>query len=314
MVKRAEKRSASEILDAHTQGEEAYNRDRMPATQEPQLRDEVLQMGPAQQLVGIVSPGRHAEPGSRPGVILLNAGVLHRVGPHRLHVRLARELAAAGFTTLRLDLGGVGDSVSASDATTFRETAVADTQMAMARLAEQYGLRSFVVVGLCAGADNALATALADDRVRGIVVIDPPTYATRAAKLRVVTTRIAEEGPLDALKWGLGVIRRAGREQLARVSAPPSEPVADGRETPPLAVYAAQMLRVRARGAAIFAVFSGAHRERYNHVDQIFEAIPALRGQIAHAYFPEANHTFTELAAQSALVAAVLRWCAGEFR
>ncbi len=286
----------------------------MPATQEPQLRDEVLHFGDLDQLVGILSPGCHAETAARPGVILLNAGVLHRVGPHRLHVRLARTLAMAGFTTLRLDLGGIGDSVSASAATTFRETAVADTRTAMTRLAERHGLRSFVVSGLCAGADNALATALADDRVRGIAVIDPPTYATRAAKLRLVKTRIAEEGPLDALKWGLGVARRVSRERLGRGRSAATEPEAEGRETPPLATYAAQMLQVRARGAAIFAVFSGAHRERYNHADQIFEVIPALRGQIARAYFPEANHTFTELAAQSALVTAVTGWCVREFR
>jgi hypothetical protein len=39
-----------------------------------------------------------------------NAGMLHRVGPYRLHVRLARDLARMGFSSLRVDLADTGDS------------------------------------------------------------------------------------------------------------------------------------------------------------------------------------------------------------
>ena len=42
--------------------------------------------------------------------VFLSAGLLHRVGPHGLHVRLARELAQMGFSSLRVDLAGTGDS------------------------------------------------------------------------------------------------------------------------------------------------------------------------------------------------------------
>src|SRR3954447_26582491 len=102
----------------------------MAAThQDVVVRDEVLRIGPEQQLAGIFShPEASAVPAARPAVVLLNAGVLHRVGPHRLHVQLARRLAALGFASLRLDLGGIGDCVSSSNALTFRESAVADTR------------------------------------------------------------------------------------------------------------------------------------------------------------------------------------------
>src|SRR5262245_35074597 len=62
------------------------------------VRDEVLTLGPERQLVGIVSHPPMQQSLARattiplgrsdPGVIILNAGVLHRVGPHRLHVVL----------------------------------------------------------------------------------------------------------------------------------------------------------------------------------------------------------------------------------
>src|SRR5215475_3162536 len=90
---------------------------------DPFVRDEAVRLAPEGQLVGILShPAANplTSTGSpAPGVIILNAGVLHRVGPHRLHVLLARRLAASGFTGLRLDLGGIGDSIASSDAASF---------------------------------------------------------------------------------------------------------------------------------------------------------------------------------------------------
>jgi hypothetical protein len=60
----------------------------------------------------------------------------------------------------------------------------------------------------------------------------------------------------------------------------------------------------------MFAIYSGALGERYNHEDQLFELFPELRGKVDRAYFPAANHMFTERAAQAALVAAVTTWIA----
>jgi hypothetical protein len=61
--------------------------------------EEVTRLGADGQLLGIVS---HPSPmvADRPIVILLNAGVLHRVGPHRMHVTLARQLAQRASSTL----------------------------------------------------------------------------------------------------------------------------------------------------------------------------------------------------------------------
>ena len=48
------------------------------------------------------------------GFLFLNAGVVHRVGPHRINVRIARQLAARGIPSIRFDLCGHGDSVRVS--------------------------------------------------------------------------------------------------------------------------------------------------------------------------------------------------------
>ena len=42
--------------------------------------------------------------------VFLNAGAVRRIGPHRLWVDTARRWALRGIPSLRLDLGGIGDS------------------------------------------------------------------------------------------------------------------------------------------------------------------------------------------------------------
>jgi hypothetical protein len=71
------------------------------------VREEALSFGDGGRLFGILSePGR----GARTAVIFLNADANHRVGPNRLYVSLARDLAARGYPAFRFDVGGLGDS------------------------------------------------------------------------------------------------------------------------------------------------------------------------------------------------------------
>jgi len=216
---------------------------RMTATHERQgqqpletiVRDDVLRLGPEGQLVGIVSrlssalvrptTLSSAEPG--PALVILNAGVLHRVGPHRLHVTLARRIAAIGLASLRLDLGGIGDSIASSDAASFRESAVADTRAAMTGLGELVGARRFVLFGVCSGADNSIATALADDRVTGIILVDPPTYPTRRGQLRHLMRRITKRGSLRELaRTALDVAARELRRSRCSATSSPGWSIA----------------------------------------------------------------------------------------
>jgi len=248
--------------------------------------------------------------------MILNAGVLHRVGPHRLHVVLARRVASAGVASLRLDLGGIGDSTTTSDAASFRDSAVADTRAAMTGLTSAIGTERFVLFGLCAGADNSIATALVDDRVAGIVLVDPAAYPTPRSRLRDLRMRLTEHrDPRDALRWGLRVAARRVRLALARIGRRGVDDApSGGRERPPVETFHRQLATLAERGVRIFAIFSGIHGAGYNHPDQLFELFPDLRGRIDHAYFPTANHTFTELTAQADLVATVTGWMRKRFR
>ncbi len=280
-----------------------------------------VQLGPEGNLVGVLAgPAAAGAASTRPAVVILNAGVIHRVGPHRLHVRLARRLADNGVTSLRLDLSGIGDSAALTGELAFRDRAVADTRLAMDELAARAGATRFVLFGLCSGADNALATALADDRIVGLVVLDPPAYVTRRARARQVLARARELGGKRAtLRWGAAAAARRVRAQLETLArrrerepaaAPPTQ---SGRELPPPDTYRAMLATLADRGVRVLAVHTGALGARYNHADQLFERFPELRGRIDTAYFPDANHMFTERAAQARLITAAAAWLGRTF-
>jgi pimeloyl-ACP methyl ester carboxylesterase len=128
---------------------------------------------------GIVTLPERARSGV--GVVLLPAGLKYRVGPHRLNVVLARELAKAGFAVLRVDPLGLGESEGALPAAPLRELwlsiangrFVADTISACSEFRRRYGLSRVVVGGLCGGAITGLfAAAEAAEEIDGVVSIN----------------------------------------------------------------------------------------------------------------------------------------------
>ena len=139
------------------------------------MKEEAIHFGVSKTLVGIVTDPP-AGGSSRPAVVLLNSGIIHRVGPNRLYVTLARRLAQAGFVTLRFDLSGIGDSSIRRDNIPFERSSVLETQEAMAYLTASRGVDCFLLAGICTGAVVAYHTAHADDRVLGALLINGQGY------------------------------------------------------------------------------------------------------------------------------------------
>jgi alpha-beta hydrolase superfamily lysophospholipase len=114
----------------------------------------------------------------KPAVLMLNAGSIHHVGPHRLYTRLARELAARGHAVLRFDLEGIGDSIlrgAGRENHPYQPRAIADVADAIAMLRREHVSERFVVLGLCSGAYHAFQAGLqlADAPIERLVLINP---------------------------------------------------------------------------------------------------------------------------------------------
>lgn len=245
-------------------------------------------------------------------MILLNAGVIHRVGPHRMSVILARRFAASGFDALRYDLGGLGDSKAVRSDLSFQERAVADARSAMDFLERTGVAKRFVLFGLCSGADHGLATALVDPRVAGVAMIDPFTYVTPRARARKLATKIESLGSVRRVaEWGIGLGARKVREKLAPKEK--TEETQSGRVAPPAETFGGWLRTLADRRVALLALYSGALGERYNHEDQLFETFPDLRGRIDREWFPAANHSFTPQASQQRMGEVVTSWLSRRF-
>lgn len=131
------------------------------------------------RLFGIL--GRAKAPKDLPAIVLFNSGAVHRVGPHRLHVALARHLAALGFPCLRFDLAGLGDSVREPphrENHPYQAFATEDAREALSYLRDTFGFTRFILMGLCSGAHTSFHAALdaGSEDVRGVVLINPLTF------------------------------------------------------------------------------------------------------------------------------------------
>ena len=139
------------------------------------MREEAVLFGETKSLVGILTEPANLHPQQpRPAVILLNPGIVHRVGPGRIYVNIARTLAKMGFVVFRFDFSGIGDSPVRQDNLPFEKSAVSDAQQAMDALQSERGIDQFILLGGCSGAVISMETAGCDPRVLGAILINFP--------------------------------------------------------------------------------------------------------------------------------------------
>jgi hypothetical protein len=148
----------------------------------PAITETAVFLDDDRTLFGIVSaPDRTdaAPPPKRRGILMLNAGSIHHIGPNRMYVRLARSWAAQGHVVLRADVSGIGDSAphpGEAENVVYTPHAEEDVARALAFLRRQPGVEGCVIVGLCSGAYNAFKVAVKGAGVDAIVPINPLTF------------------------------------------------------------------------------------------------------------------------------------------
>jgi len=275
------------------------------------VRERPVQFGTSTTLIGMLTePG--AAGSGRPGVLMLNSGILHRVGSCRLHVRLARALAAAGYTSLRFDYSGIGDSEPRRDTLPFEASAVAETREAMDYLAARKGLDRFVLLGLCSGADMAHETAVADARVRALVLLDAWAYRNLGYYWRHYAPRLLR--PAVWANYGRVRLQRLARRRVAA-----GTPVGgDGveyempkyvREFPPRERIANDLRLFMSRGMQLFLLWTGGLWV-YNHRGQYAATFrrELVAGNVREEYLPDADHILTGLDHQAWVTREVVSW------
>ncbi|HPG89517.1 MAG TPA: alpha/beta hydrolase [Hyphomicrobium sp.] len=279
------------------------------------MTEQAMTFGPGGAMIGILTrpttPRKNA-----PVVLLTNAGVIPRQGPHRINVKLARALALQGIASLRFDLSGNGDSGSIGNTEGICAQAVNDLQSAMDAVNNAMGTSRFLIVGICSGAVHAYNVALADERVSGILMFDGFWYRSR------YTTPIRDvKRALDA-DWAsrIAAIKRrfvptnVAEEPTAESQAANSMAANNPYSSPPIEDYKAAMRKLFNRGTDVFVLFGGSVIDYYSYAGQfkdVFAGEP-FYADVRCEFHPDIDHTFISRHAQQKLLALACDWASAQ--
>lgn len=268
------------------------------------MSEEVMRFGPSDGLLGVWTTPEQPVAG-QPAIILLNAGLIHHVGPSGWYVPLARRLARQGFGCLRLDVSGVGESLPRDGGGTEVDRALLDLADTLNALQTRKGVSRFVVLGLCSGAFFAHEAAVRDPRIAGAVFLDGYGYRTAGYYLRHYGARL-----LRPSAWGRFAARLLRRLRGVGPPPAPEEPLAIA--FPPRRQVRDDLRQLVERGAQLYFIYTGTLAHHYfNHQRQfaeMFGALPAGPGAVAVEYLVEADHLFSAQRDRQCLFTRLDRW------
>ena len=282
-------------------------------------REKAIRIGKANPLLGILTEPPAGTAANGRGVVMLNAGLLHRVGPSRLHVQMARQLAASGCQSLRFDFSGIGDSEARRDGLAFEQSAVLEVQEAMDVLAAR-GATTFTLIGLCSGADAAFLTAVADPRVDALVQLDPWVYGTWKFPAMRLLRKLQNRRSWKNLLSGETLQRRVLAPLLQRLRGGGAAAGADdgvvvahyARDFPPKAQVEGQLRTLLERRVRMLDIFSGGMPNDVAYAGQYRECFADLDfgDLLAVHYDGTAEHIFSALNHQRWVLDIVSAWMA----
>ena len=291
-------------------------------------REEAALFGPGNRLVGVYCQ-RAAGERRKSAVIFLNSGGVYHIGWARMFVDMARHLAANGVASLRMDLSGVGDSLSpvgADRAPLFDRGLTQDVEAAIDWLYAR-GIRDVSLFGACSGAYQAFHAAVQDKRVTRIALVNQscfvygPTYAMqieawRRTKAADVTMRMASEGPADSEHRGARALLFSLAKKVVKAGLVHATDAtfAIRRRVPGLNSVERWFGELSARGAEVLLVYSEndpglAELER--HLGARSHDTTPLPG-VRTALIADSDHELTPQAARKALSATLNAFVSGK--
>jgi hypothetical protein len=274
--------------------------------------ERAVQFGSGARLAGVLTePSAGRARAGAPPVILINSGILHKVGSCRLYVKLARALAEEGFATLRFDLSGLGDSDVRRDAMSFEESSVAETRDAMDYLQRARGASEFILGGLCSGADVSHMTAVDDTRVVGVASIDARTHVTPGYWWHRYAPKVLSLNTWR--KWFGRVVLGNRRSESGGLEVHPDEQAFElptyVRVIPPREKLADELRTIVGRKSMLLYLFTDG-LESYNHEGQHRRAFRDVRfgTLMTERHLRGSDHIITDLDLQRRAVDMHVAW------
>ena len=116
-------------------------------------------------------------------VVMLHGWSGYRIGPHQMLTCAARRLAAEGFTCLRFDFRGRGDSEGAAGEANLA-TMISDTEAAVDFLVRELRPAHVALLGLCSGGEVAIGAGVQREVIDALVLWSAPMVAAEPGQRR----------------------------------------------------------------------------------------------------------------------------------
>ncbi|EMI17022.1 non-ribosomal peptide synthetase [Rhodopirellula maiorica SM1] len=257
------------------------------ANPSPSDSKNAIVFGNYDHLLGVWQPStttRHSDT----AVILVTPGMLHHVGPFRLYVDVANDLARRGIASLRFDISGIGESFGVGAGGRSIDRAADEISQAIDWISANTQLQKIVLFGLCSGADDSLHAAVRDDRVSAVVPMDGCGYRTRAYYWHRFRGHHFHR-ILRPKKWWEVLQRLLNQDN----TAPPSlQPGDDIREFPSRETAVAELSELADRKTRLHFVYTGGVGMYYSYAQQFHDMFPELRGrdEVSTCFHPAMDH------------------------
>jgi predicted alpha/beta-hydrolase family hydrolase len=293
-----------------------------------------------------------ADRASGMAVLLLSPGIKGRIAPHRLYVKLARQLCDAGFMVLRFDFHGLGDAEGELDEKMVAQVYAAvamgryteDTLAAMDWMQHEHLIDRFVLSGLCGGAITGLFAGASDARVMALVGFGIPViqYGDEAQRYKHLSS--GEQGQfrrgylrklLDWKSWLRLLTFRSDFNIIAKVFLSPLKRLwkRPARQQPIPSATAQQDNPVSADNLnpffppaffdfmngtrRLFLVFGGNDRLYWDYLEKFYQPrksrIDALRDKLDLQVIDGARHVYEEKEQHEKLLQIVVGWISQKY-
>jgi pimeloyl-ACP methyl ester carboxylesterase len=277
------------------------------------VSDRAILFGHQKSMVGILTQRTDYKPNDRPVFVILNTGIIHRVGHHRMYVTLSRALAQAGYQILRFDLSGIGDSESRTDGLPPFEAALADIREAVNWLGTAHQARRIILVGLCSGADHALAYGRDDPRVVGLILLDPSIPPTAKYYGIYFLSNLLRSRSWFDLFSGRGWVWKTVRGIVGNNADTAWEKHRSELKAPEVRAFLQNAYRkTMERETQCLAVFTSGLLHQHNYRRQILDAFPTVPfgDRLRLEYFRQCDHLFTCATDRKRLFDIIMQWAA----
>ncbi len=245
------------------------------------------------------------------GVIILNSGTIHNVGPFGLSVELANGFVNAGFPVLRLDQTGKGESFAARRESNEMQTLARDLGLAVSALQEQFNVSKIAVLGLCSGADHGLMIAGSIPDAGALIMLDGwAPKDLQYYKARYLTKLKSPAAVVHALLRRLR--KRARPHPDENQEAAHLRDLVDmpGRQWNQEAMRA-HIRDLCAREIPLLAIYTGDTDDYYAYEGQLRHYLSRARlnsGNVTEVFRRECKHLYPLISQRNSMVRDVIEW------